>query len=184
MYPQFYFIFTFFVFRTISSREFLPGFGEYNGKLTSRYSTEHGWKFLDDTEYNFTFPLRLSHWIGDKLQYNQMVIRTFPTENNYYKENTKLTKNISLEMETSCGSSKSAFDKSDVVTLTLMEKQNNNSVFVKTIQIDPLSVDFYSPKLTMKQFKMLTAEEIKKRAEFCNELCKKTTDQLLMNVIF
>ncbi len=113
-----------------------------------------------------------------------MVIRTFPTENNYFKENTKLTKNISLEMETSCGSSKSAFDKSDVVTLTLMEKQNNNSVFVKTIQIDPLSVDFYSPKLTMKQFKMLTAEEIKKRAEFCNELCKKTTDQLLMNVIF
>ncbi|XP_025016548.1 uncharacterized protein LOC107362009 [Tetranychus urticae] len=121
--------------------------------------------------YRFKFTLRLPHWIGDKLRHNQMVIRTFPTEINDFKENTDYTKNISLEMETSCGSSKSAFDKTDVVTLTLMEKENNHSVFVKTIRVDPLSVDFYSPKPTMEQFKMLAENEIKERTEFCNHLC-------------
>uniref|UniRef100_T1K9H1 Uncharacterized protein n=2 Tax=Tetranychus urticae TaxID=32264 RepID=T1K9H1_TETUR len=160
------------VFSSISSDNRPPGFGEYNGSIfisSERFGS--GSYFLGPETYYFTFPLRLPHWIGDKLRYNQMVIRTFPTESNDFKENTELTKNISLEMETSCGSSKSALDETDVVSLTLMEKRNNHSVAVRTIQIDPLSVDFYSPKLTMKQFNMLAEEEIQKRNEYCNLWC-------------
>ncbi|XP_015783911.1 uncharacterized protein LOC107361591 [Tetranychus urticae] len=169
---QLYIFMLFSVFSSISSAEILPGFGAYNGtiRLTefSLFFSEH----FEKSDYHFSFKSRLPHWIGYKLLDQQIVIRTFPTESNDFKENTDYTKNISLEMETSCGSSKSAFDKTDVVTLTLMEKQNNNSVLVKTIQVDPLSVDFYSPKLSRKQFKMLAEDEIKKRKEFCDFMCK------------
>ncbi|XP_015783908.1 uncharacterized protein LOC107361587 [Tetranychus urticae] len=160
------------VFSSISSDEFLPGFGEYSGTINIKEWNLFYSDFLEQKNYRFSFQPRLPHWIGEKLLRNQIVIRTFPTEINDFKENTDYTKNISLEMETSCGSSKSAFDKTDVVTLTLMEKQNNNSIFVKTIQVDPLSVDFYSPKLTRKQFQIVAEFEVKQRTTFCDFLCK------------
>ncbi|XP_015783828.1 uncharacterized protein LOC107361504 [Tetranychus urticae] len=153
--------------------EILPGFGEFNGTIRlTDFDRFFGTEDFESKDYRFSFKSRLPYWIGYKLLEQQIVIRTFPTEINEFKENTDYTKNISLEMETSCGSSKSAFDKTDVVTLTLMEKQNNGSVFVQTIQVDPLSVDFYSPKLSRKQFKMLAEDEIKKRKEFCDFMCK------------
>ncbi|XP_015784272.1 uncharacterized protein LOC107361857 [Tetranychus urticae] len=169
MQTEFYIFLLFSVFPSIRSDEDFV----FDG-INQEYINSHGNYFLDELVYHFTFPLRHVHWIGDRFRDHQMVIRTFPTEINDFKENTELTKNISLEMETSCGSSKSAFDKTDLVTLTLMEKQNNRSVAVETIQIDPLSVDFYSPKPTMEQFKMLAEEEIKRRAKLCNDLCAKT----------
>ncbi|XP_015794249.1 uncharacterized protein LOC107370809 [Tetranychus urticae] len=104
----------------------------------------------------FVFPLRLPHTIA--LEYfttEDVVIRTFPTEVNLFRENAEYTKNMSLELENSCGYSKSMFDEKDVVMLTLVEKDIDNvtSKMVKSIEIDPLSVDFYPHKITTETFK-------------------------------
>ncbi|XP_015794243.1 uncharacterized protein LOC107370803 [Tetranychus urticae] len=78
------------------------------------------------SDENLTFRLRTPHYIGQKLCGEDVVIRTFPTEVNQFHENTEYTKNVSLQLESSCGSSKSSFDKTDVVMLTLIEKDLDN----------------------------------------------------------
>uniref|UniRef100_T1JWE4 Uncharacterized protein n=1 Tax=Tetranychus urticae TaxID=32264 RepID=T1JWE4_TETUR len=120
--------------------------------IKTEYEIINSNDYLSDE--NLTFRLRTPHYIGQKLCGEDVVIRTFPTEVNQFHENTEYTKNVSLQLERSCGSSKSSFDKTDVVMLTLIEKDLDNvtSHIIKSIRVDPLSVDFYPRKLAMKQF--------------------------------
>uniref|UniRef100_T1JWW0 Vitellogenin domain-containing protein n=1 Tax=Tetranychus urticae TaxID=32264 RepID=T1JWW0_TETUR len=125
-------------------------------------------------EPNFNFSERLPHIMGVQFLANDVVIRTFPTEVNLFHENTEYTKNMSLELESSCGTSKSAFDEKDVVMLTLIEKDIDNatSKIVKSIEVDPLSVDFYPHNLTMKEFKALVQnEQMDYSTRFCRYYC-------------
>ncbi|XP_015794415.1 uncharacterized protein LOC107370982 [Tetranychus urticae] len=113
-------------------------------------------RFTDRLKPNFKFPLRLPHNIAlEHFTTEDVVIRTFPTEVNLFRENAEYTKNMSLELESSCGYSKSMFDEKDVVMLTLIEQDIDNvtSKIVKSIEIDPFSVDFYPHKITMEPFK-------------------------------
>ncbi|XP_015794786.1 uncharacterized protein LOC107371269 [Tetranychus urticae] len=122
---------------------------------------------------DFFKPLRIAHVVGSALVEEDVVIRTFPSEASLYHENTELTKNVSMELEKCCGSSKSSFDKTDVVMLTLIEKDLDNvtSNIIKSIRVDPLSVDFYPRKLTLEQAKILVAYQRFGENGLCKSVC-------------
>uniref|UniRef100_T1JWF2 Uncharacterized protein n=1 Tax=Tetranychus urticae TaxID=32264 RepID=T1JWF2_TETUR len=123
---------------------------------------------------DLTFRLRLPHYIGQRLMEEDVVIRTFPTQVNLFNGSPEYTKNVSLELESSCGSSKSSFDKTDVVMLTLIEKDLDNvtSHIIKSIRVDPLSVDFYPHKLTMKQFESQVQAGFRDIEDMCLGICQ------------
>ncbi|XP_025018590.1 uncharacterized protein LOC112539961 [Tetranychus urticae] len=119
--------------------------------------------------------LRSPSIIGSKLVEEDVVIRTFPSEASLYRENTELTKNMSMALESCCGSSKSSFDKTDIVMLTLMEKDIDNVTFniIKSIRVDPLSVDFYPHKLPMEQVNIIVDNLLQwsKNDDVCKSVC-------------
>ncbi|XP_015795483.1 uncharacterized protein LOC107371839 [Tetranychus urticae] len=127
----------------------------------------------------FNLLARLPHVMGLYFMIDDVVIRTFPTEVNLFHENTDYTKNMSMELESNCGSSKSSFDKTDVVMLTLIEQDTDNvtSKIVKSIEIDPLSVDFHPHNLTMEKFKYLIQYVMK-------NICNRDYDLSLRNCKF
>uniref|UniRef100_T1L5G7 Uncharacterized protein n=1 Tax=Tetranychus urticae TaxID=32264 RepID=T1L5G7_TETUR len=115
-----------------------------------------------------------------------VVIRTFPSEANVYHENTEYTKKMTSELENSCGSSKSSFDKTDVVILTLIEKDIDNftSNIIKSIKVDPLSVDFYPHKLTMEQFEEHVQYYIpRENSKYCRSICDNLTRDIQVDPV-
>ncbi|XP_015794240.1 uncharacterized protein LOC107370799 [Tetranychus urticae] len=137
--------------------------------------------FISNATY-YRYPSR----IGSKLLEEDVVIRTFPSEASLYHENTELTKKMSMELESCYGLSKSSFDKTDVVMLTLIEKDIDNvtSNIIKSIRVDPLSVDFYPHKLPMEQVKeYVEFFRYSPDKPFCKSVCNDLNRGIEVDVI-
>ncbi|XP_015794242.1 uncharacterized protein LOC107370802 [Tetranychus urticae] len=142
-------------------KEVKPGYVDKEWKLNTPWMST---ALLPD----FGFPIRAPHLVTDLFRIGNIVIRTFPTEVNPVHENTEYTKNMSMEMESACGSSKSSFDKTDIVMLTLMEYVNVTSNIVKSIRVDPLSVELYTHHVPMKAFEPLVQRAV---TDLCEHFC-------------
>uniref|UniRef100_T1JWG1 Uncharacterized protein n=1 Tax=Tetranychus urticae TaxID=32264 RepID=T1JWG1_TETUR len=144
-------------------KEVKPGYVDKEWKLNTPWMRT---ALLPD----FAFPIRAPHLITNRFRIGNIVIRTLPTEVNLVHENTEYTKNMSMEMESACGSSKSSFDKTDIVMLTLMEydKDNVTSNIVKSIRVNPLSVELYTHYVPMKDFERLVQLAV---TDICEHYC-------------